>query len=113
MLDSIRIWIDDVREKPGHYDFHYKSVWDFIRDFNQTYTRPKADNDISYIIDLDHDSGDYERYGGDYINILKWLEYFDSDYVKKTCVFYFHTSNPVGRYNMINICERNGWKYIR
>lgn len=110
-IRTIYIWADDLRDMPSDYDFWYKSVWDFIRDFEQSYTTPKGD--YHCVIDLDHDAGDYERFGGDYYNILKWLEYYDSEFVKEHCTFKFHTANPVGRENMINICDRNGWKYER
>lgn len=110
MNDTIKIWIDDVRPMPSDYNYHFKSVWFFIREFDQPYMRIRGSK---YIIDLDHDAGDYERFGGDYYNILKWMEfnyYDDNDWIINNCVFKFHTANPVGRQNMINICERNQWK---
>lgn len=105
---TIYIWVDDLRKIPSDYDFWYKSVWEFIREF---YTPYRLYRNYNCVIDLDHDAGDYERYGGDYCNILKWLEYFDAEFVREHCTFKFHTANPVGKDNMINICDRNGWKY--
>lgn len=99
----IKVWVDDVRPAPEEYTKHYSSVWSFIHNFDII-------GDQEYLIDLDHDAGDYERFGGDYYNILKWLEYSVMPLDKVT--FKFHTSNPVGKQNMINICERNQWKYI-
>lgn len=108
-MRTIRIWVDDIRPMPTNYDFHYKSVWEFIRNFGEGDIGYECD----YVIDLDHDAGDYERYGGDYYNILKWFEFhmgYDNTFFEH-CTFKFHTANPVGRQNMINICERNCWKY--
>lgn len=60
------------------------------------------------LIDLDHDAGQYEQYGGDYIRILDWLEETGRDYPIR-----IHSMNPVGRENMRRIIEKNGWKEIR
>lgn len=100
--------MDDIRHKPEDYDLWFESVWDFIRNFETNCSKH-----WNYVIDLDHDAGDYERFGGDYYNILKWLEWYyeNDDFVKEHITFKFHTANPVGKQNMINICERNNWKY--
>ena len=62
-------------------------------------------------IDLDHDAGDYACDGGDYIEVLKWLERKqlpDTGYT-----FHLHTMNPVGRDNMRAIINSNGWREIK
>jgi hypothetical protein len=56
------------------------------------------------LIDLDHDAGDYWRYGGDYIEVLNWLEETGRNYPIR-----IHSMNPVGVKNMRVIIERNGW----
>ena len=61
------------------------------------------------LIDLDHDAGDYARFGGgDYIRILDWLEETGRNYPIR-----IHSQNPVGVQNMRRIIEKNGWKEIR
>lgn len=62
-------------------------------------------------IDLDHDAGRYAWDGGDYIEVLKWLEQHqlpDTGYT-----FHLHTMNSVGRDNMRAIINSNGWREIR
>lgn len=59
------------------------------------------------LLDLDHDAGDYAQYGGDYIEILKWLEKQDYDIPIR-----LHTMNVVGRENMKRIIWRNNWKEV-
>ena len=62
-------------------------------------------------IDLDHDAGSYAWDGGDYIEVLKWLEQHqlpDTGYT-----FHLHTMNPVGRDNMRAIINSNGWREIK
>ena len=111
----IKIWVDDLRPMPDDYDFHYVSVYQFIRGFN-TIT-PKHCDEFGYIIDLDHDAGYYSDFGGDYINILKFLYYYDNNnennidgFVRDKCIFKFHTANCVGMENMVNFCNSHGWK---
>lgn len=61
-------------------------------------------------INLDHDTGDYFEDGGDYIEILNWLEEFKIP--DTTYLFGLHTQNPVGRMNMKAIIEHNNWRLI-
>ena len=60
------------------------------------------------LIDIDHDSGDYAKDGGDYIKLLDWLEETGRNYL-----IHIHSMNPVGVENMRRIIERNGWKEIK
>lgn len=64
-------------------------------------------NASGYHIDLDHDAGDYAFDGGDYIEVLKWLEREQLPDIGYT--FHLHTMNPVGRDNMRTIINYNGW----
>ena len=60
------------------------------------------------ILDIDHDSGDYYQYGGDYIEILNWLEETGRNYPIR-----IHSMNVVGAANMRAIIRRNGWKEVK
>ena len=104
------LWIDDLREPPKT-----GNNWLWARSVNEAKTaimfqerRYQAD----FIhIDLDYDAGDYAWDGGDYIEVLKWLEHQqlpDTGYT-----FHIHTMNPVGRDNMRAIINSNGWKEIK
>lgn len=53
------------------------------------------------LIDLDHDLGDYAKDGGDVVNFLYYLAQHEIYPPVK-----IHTSNPVGRKNMIQIVNR-------
>lgn len=59
-------------------------------------------------ISLDHDSGDYFQYGGDYIKILDYMEELEINDIP----IHLHTANPVGRENMRRIIQKNGWREI-
>lgn len=63
-------------------------------------------NDIEEI-SLDHDAGDFAKFGGDYIKILDTIE--ELNY---SIPIHIHTANPVGAENMRRIIRKNGWKEI-
>lgn len=105
----MKIWVDDVRPAPEGY-FHCFTVNETIStiklaEFLET-LRP--DRKIVEFIDIDHDAGNYACDGGDYINILNWLEETGRSYPIR-----LHSMNPVGVENMRRIIERNGWREVR
>lgn len=97
----MKIWVDDIREAPKGY------IW--CRSVNETINLIKNNFNKITIISLDHDAGDYVKYGGDYIKILDWLEEFE--YKGNFIEFHItiHSGNPVGRNNMMTIIKKNGW----
>ena len=104
------LWVDDLREPPkdGNDWFWARSVSE-AKTAIVLYERQRSKGAIH--IDLDHDAGDYAFDGGDYIEVLKWLEREqlpDTGYT-----FHFHTMNPVGRDNMRAIINSKGWTEIR
>lgn len=99
----MKIWVDDIRKEPEGY-LRAKSVWDAIK-LIQDATAQGIEIEI---LDLDHDSGDYNPMGGDYIRILDWLEISGISVPIR-----LHTMNPVGRDNMMSIIQRNGWRVVR
>ena len=111
-MKPIKLWIDDVREAPEDFKWH-KTTDDAIFQLICVYLS-RSDTEIS----LDHDAGEYAYFGGDYIEILKYLEeqahtiaswkYWLRDHV----TFHIHSMNPVGVQNMRAIIQKNGWKMI-
>lgn len=102
------LWIDDVRTPPCDKWLHVRSV-NQAKAAIRAYDRNMWDEHL--IIDLDHDAGDYVNDGGDYIEILNWLE--ESRLPDSTYTFYLHTQNPVGRENMERIIRKNGWRLVK
>ena len=97
----MKIWVDDVRPAPEGY-YWCKSVnetKEVIRRYMQWNMRIE-------LLDMDHDAGDFASDGGDYIEILNWLEEY------MICYFpiRIHSMNPVGRENMRRIIQKNGWE---
>lgn len=100
------LWIDDIRNPYdyfGRYNgiFWCKSVNEAIDIWN------KYQNDITDIC-LDHDAGDYQKDGGDYIKFLDWLEEKEIDFTKYK--WYINSMNPVGVQNILAILRKNGVK---
>lgn len=112
----MKLWIDDLRLAPEGYIWakSVKEAKEIIELYeHELQTNPPATieeyNKLAIeIIDIDHDAGDYARYGGDYIKLLDWLEETDRDYP-----IHIHSMNPVGVQNMRTIIQRNHWKEIQ
>ena len=104
----MKLWIDDVRPAPEGYVWR-KSVNDAINIICQTETEPyyfKTYGEIE-VIDMDHDSGEFAKYGGDYVKLLDWLEKTGRNYP-----IHIHSMNPVGVQNMRAIIQKNHWKEV-
>ena len=97
----MKLWIDDVRPAPYGYKL-IRTVNDFI---NYIDLHPNIEIEV---IDIDHDAGEFVLYGGDYIQILNYLEETGRNYPIR-----IHSMNPVGVQNMRRIIQRNRWKEIR
>ena len=85
------LWVDDVRQPPSDEWIWVQSVAQAISTICM-YERNMHDDTI--MIDLDHDAGEFVKYGGDYIRILDWLE--REGIVDTGYFFHIHSMNPVG-----------------
>ena len=108
----MKIWVDDICPAPDGYVWcttcnEAKLVIDCISRINETLVFERNIPKIE-LIDLDHDAGDCAPFGGDYINILNWLEETGRSYPIR-----IHSMNPVGVENMRRIIERNGWREVK
>lgn len=112
----MKLWIDDLRPAPEGY------AW--VRSVNQAKATIELTEKMEgmdwplengksvhierySLIDIDHDSGDYARDGGDYIKLLDWLEETGRNYP-----IHIHSMNVVGVQNMRAIIRRNGWEEV-
>ena len=102
--NELKLWVDDVRKPPSDKWLWAKSVL-VAKEYLSTYG-----NNIKFI-SLDHDAGDYAQFGGDYIKILDWLEEMEHEGAPINFTFHIHSMNTVGRFNMLNIIEKNHWKW--
>ena len=98
----MKLWVDDVRPAPQGY------VW--ARSVNEAkgfIVMAESLYLAEYLIDIDHDAGDYASEGGDYIKLLDWLEETGRNYPIR-----IHSQNIVGVQNMRRIIQKNGWKEV-
>lgn len=108
----MKLWIDDVRPAPEGYIL-CKCVDNALLAIGTC--QLKNDN---LEISLDHDAGDYAKFGGDFIEILDTLEEaseefeYWKEYIKNKITFHIHSMNPVGVQNMRRIIQKNGWKEV-
>lgn len=116
----MKIWVDDIQPAPeGQGYITVKSVnlakslittWEskcISLDSNDRDEMLEVFGSTIELIDLDHDAGEYAVDGGDYIEILNWLEETGRNYPIR-----IHSMNPVGRGNMRRIIRKNGWKEV-
>ena len=106
----MKLWIDDVRPAPKEYIW-IKTVAiakQFIEQVEEDYNLTHFDGDAIELIDIDHDAGMFVNAGGDYINLLDWLEETGRNYPIR-----IHSMNPVGVENMRRIIKRNGWTEVK
>lgn len=98
----MKLWVDDVRPAPNGYKWLQtvnEAIWSI--------EHWESDSKEIELIDMDHDAGIYADEGGDYINLLNWLEETGRNYPIR-----IHSMNPVGVANMRRIIKRNGWKEV-
>lgn len=110
----MRLWVDDIRPAPQGYKWA-KSVDEalaIILDYYAVYNESGGKQCYKIeIVDLDHDAGDYAKDGGDFINLLNWLERLQKR-VSYIPPIHIHSMNPVGIENMRRIIHHNGWKEV-
>lgn len=113
MKKTVCLWIDDLRDPPARVDTEYI----IARSVNQAKAaialaeKPAWCRPIDYI-SIDHDAGTYAAAGGDYINLLNWLEYRQHTEHGQVYPIRIHSMNAVGATNMRAIIKRNNWKEI-
>lgn len=109
----MKLWIDDIRPAPEGYIW-VKSVNEAKKILSELliYT-PYFGED--FVVDLDHDAGNYAKDGGDYIKLLDWLELTDlndTTVIGDMFMYHIHSMNSVGVENMRRIIRKNGWKEV-
>lgn len=96
----MKLWVDDIRPIPNDGTFN----WIWCRSVNsaKTVIESMEENDeYVQLIDLDYDSGDYEKDGGPYIKLMDWL-------VERGTLYplAFHSQNCVGMEYMKRMYRR-------
>ena len=107
-MKTFKVWVDDLRIPPSDANVWVRSVDDAIV---VIYMYEKQYEYDTILLGMAHAAGDYAKNGGDYINILNWLE--KSGLVDTGYSFRLHSMNPVGVQNMRAIIQKNNWKEVK
>ena len=100
------IWLDDIREIPKNArnsgeDF----VWlKSVNEVRRVIEDAESKGFDEFILDLDHDLGDYAVDGGDAVKLVLWL--IETKRNNSNYKVILHTANPVGRENMQALIDR-------
>lgn len=98
----IKLWLDDVRPAPEGY------IWALsVTTAKNDILRYERMGEPIELIDLDYDSGDYEKDGGPYIKLMDWLLETNRMYPLA-----FHSQNSVGLAAMKRMYRRYWLKEI-
>lgn len=98
----MKIWIDHIKPAPLGY------IWcKTVEEAKQLIMQMEMSYGAATLIDIDHDAGEYAKYGGNYIKLLDWLEGTRRNYL-----IHIHSMNPIGMQNMRRIIQRNRWKEV-
>ena len=111
VIETAEKTVQGAIEIINSYKDNYESLRPYDKDNYERWILPIMekrikDNSIE-LIDIDHDAGEYAKFGGDYIKLLDWLEETGRNYP-----IHIHSMNPVGVENMRTIIQRNEWKEI-
>jgi len=108
MLDetTVYIWLDDIRNIPKEITVTYKEHYTkhSVNEVKNCLQIFEKQGKTDFILDLDHDLGEYAKYGGDAIKLVLWL--IETGRNNSHYKLLFHTANPVGRENMEALYKR-------
>ena len=105
----MKIWIDDLCPAPAGYVW-IKSVNKAKEVIEEYSNKLDFDNNLVdeiELIDINSNAGDYIHCGGNYINLLYWLEETNRNYS-----IHIHSQNDTEVESMRRIIKRNGWREV-
>lgn len=106
MLKEVYIWLDDIRHIPKEITVTYTECYakHSVNEVKNCLKILEKQGKTDFILDLDHDLGEYVKYGGDAIKLVLWL--IETGRNNSHYKLLFHTANPVGRENMEALYKR-------
>lgn len=110
-VNVMKLWIDDVRPAPDESWVWLRTVEQAKAQIAECEYMRRCSRDKNFwtieLISIDHDAGDYADCGGDYIEVLNWMEKN-----KYRAPIRLHSMNPVGVQNMRAIIQKNHWTEV-
>lgn len=101
------IWLDDIRPIPMEIAQQTYGRWADPKSVNAAIywiERLEKEGTTQFVLDLDHDLGDYTKDGGDGYKLVLWLIETgrNTSQFKIKC----HSANPVGREHILGLYNR-------
>lgn len=103
----MKLWVDDIVKAPEGWTW-YRSVGG-AKSFIQVYE--KKNTDPLTLISVDTDAGCWTSEGGNYVELLKWLEATNRNYQVEIHTKDYQSDHEVIK-EMREIIRRNGWDVI-
>lgn len=103
-MNKIKIFVDDYRDPHSAEYFVCTSANDAIATIEILMNKGIEIE----VLDLDYDAGCYKKDGGDYINILHWMEENGINNIP----IHLHSSDLVCIELMRKVIKENGWKEV-
>lgn len=97
----MKLWVDDIRPCPDRFEYFWATT---VNQAKQIILDEEQVGNPLELLDLDYDAETYAFGGGDYIEILNWLEATGRRYPIR-----IHSANSFGAAKMRQIIDRNGW----
>lgn len=101
----MKLWVDDTRPCPDRFEYFWATT---VNQAIQIILTEELVGNPLELLDLDYDAEDYEFGGGNYIEILHWLEDTERNYPIR-----IHSANPIGTAVMKQIIKRNNWEEVK
>ena len=101
------LWLDDIRPSgAGIYELHNFDccVAHSVNEAKKIIQEAEKDGQNRFILDLDHDLGDFAFDGGDGYELVKWL--IETERNTKNYVVQCHSMNIVGYKNICSLRDR-------
>lgn len=106
-LNITYLWLDDVRPTgAGIYELHNFNccVAHSVNEAKRIIREAERNGQNRFILELDHDLGDYESDGGDGYKLVEWL--IETGRNTNAYRIQCHSANPVGRAHIIGLRDR-------
>lgn len=106
-LNITYLWLDDVRPTgAGIYELHNFNcrVAHSVNEAKKIIREAEGNGQDRFILELDHDLGDYASDGGDGYKLVEWL--IETGRNTNHYIVQCHSANPVGRAHILGLRER-------
>ena len=109
--NDIKVRLDDVRPINSIYYTHdYDCIAAHsVNEAKRLIVQAEQNGQTKFLLDLDHDLGEYANDGGDGYKLVEWL--IETDRNTGNYLIQCHSMNPVGKEHILGLYKRY-WKGV-